>query len=317
MEQNIADRRALRRKVSFWRVATAIVVVLAVIGLWFGFAAPNFDADGNQIARITISGLIQDDKELTDRLERIAKAKNVKALIVDISSPGGTTFGGETIYKAIRKVAAEKPVVSNIRTLAASAGYMIAAAGDEIVAGETSITGSIGVIFQYPQAKELMDKIGVSLEEIKSSPMKAEPSPFHTPPEEAKVMINNMVQDSYSWFVDLVAERREMSRAETLQLADGSIFSGRQALANGLVDRLGGMEEIKAYLKSVDVDPELPVRDWKKPQESLSFGLPLSLFRAFGLIDENQAIGATALKKLLGEKLFLDGLLSVWQVDAD
>ncbi len=317
MDQNIADRRALRRKLSFWRVLTGVIALLSLAGLWFGYAAHLPGTGGDHIARVSISGIIQDDTELTARIEKIAKAKNVKALIVDINTPGGTTFGGETIYKAIRKVAAEKPVVSNVRTLAASAGYMIAIAGDEIVAGETSITGSIGVIFQYPQAKELMDKIGISLEEIKSSPMKAEPNPFHAPPEEAKAMINAMVQDSYSWFVDLVAERRGMSRAETLKLADGSIFSGRQALKNGLVDKLGGMEEIKTYLESVKVDPGLPVIDWKAPSGGFAAAFPASLLKYVGLAGADQIIGANILKKLIGEKLFLDGLLSVWQVDAE
>lgn len=317
VDNNIADRRALRRKLGFWRVLTGVIAIAAIIGLWLNMAGVPGESNNDQIARVTISGLISDNIELTTRLERIANAENVKALIVDIASPGGTTYGGETLFKAIRKVADKKPVVSNIRTLAASAGYMIATAGDEIIAGETSITGSIGVIFQYPQAKELMDKIGVSLEEIKSSPMKAEPSPFHPPPEEAKTMINAMVQDSYSWFVDLVADRRGMERSRALELADGSIFSGRQALANGLVDRLGGMEEIKAYLDSVKVDPELPVVDWKPPSDGFGSGFPFALAKQLGILDTGRIIDETVLKKLFGEKLFLDGLLSVWQVGAN
>ncbi|MCO6187361.1 signal peptide peptidase SppA [Rhizobium sp. L1K21] len=317
MDQNIADRRALRRKLSFWRVFAGVIAVVAIVGLWFAMTGGQSASSRDQIARVSISGIIQDNSELTGRFERIAKADNVKALIVEISSPGGTTYGGETIFKAIRKVADKKPVVTNIRTLAASAGYMVAAAGDEIVAGETSITGSIGVLFQYVQAQELMDKIGVSMEEIKSSPMKAEPSPFHAPPEEAKAMINAMIQDSYSWFVDLVAERRGMDRARALQLADGSVFSGRQAKENGLVDRLGGMDEIKDYLKTVKVDPDLPVMDWKAPSDGLSIGLPLALANQLGLGDAATLFDQAIVKKLFGDKLFLDGLVSVWQVGAD
>ncbi len=133
------------------------------------------------------------------------------------------------LYDAIRKVAEKKPVVSDVRTLAASAGYMVALAGDRIVAGDTSITGSIGVLFQYPQVKTLMDKIGVSLEEIKSSPLKAEPNPFHPPSDAAKAVIQAMIDDSYNWFVDLVAERRQLPRQERLRSpTDASSPAGRR-----------------------------------------------------------------------------------------
>lgn len=162
-ELAIADRRSLRRKLSFWRfvVAGLLLLVALAIFAWSG-AADDVGHNRQHVARVAITGLIQDDRELLERLQKIADNDSVKALVVTISSPGGTTYGGEVIYKAIRKVAAKKPVVSDVRTLAASAGYMIALGGDTIVAGESLITGSIGVIFQYPQVKELMDKLGVS-----------------------------------------------------------------------------------------------------------------------------------------------------------
>ena len=311
----IADRRQLRRKLTFWRVAAILIALLAV----FAAAAWRWPGSetGDHIARISISGIIQDDKELLERLDRIARNDRAKALVVTISSPGGTTYGGEVLFKALRKVAEEKPVVSDVRTLAASAGYMIATAGDTIIAGESSITGSIGVLFQYPQMKELMDKIGVSLEEIKSAPLKAEPSPFHPASEEAKTMIRAMVMDSYDWFVDLVAERRKLPRAEVLRLADGSIFTGRQALKAKLVDTLGGPEAIRAYLDQRKVAADLPFVDYEAPRRSVFpflgssvqelarsiLGLPLDL--------------QPTIEKLAGQKLFLDGLVSVWQVDRD
>lgn len=314
MDNGIADRRSLRRKVTFWRSLAIIVLVFVLATVWFRW--PGAEGPGvNQIARVTISGLIQDDQDLTARLDRIAKADNVKALIVDISSPGGTTFGGETIYKALRRVAEKKPVVSDIRTLAASAGYMIALAGDRIVAGDMSITGSIGVLFQYPQAKELLDKIGVSMESIKSAPMKAEPSPFNPPSDQTKAMINAMVQDSFHWFVDLVAERRKMTQDQAMALSDGSIFTGRQALKNGLVDELGGLPEIKAYLKSRSIDPELPVIDWKPAPQGWAAMLPGAFIHAAEWVGLDRDFSASALKMLGIQHLFLDGLVSVWQVD--
>ncbi|HZG27745.1 MAG TPA: signal peptide peptidase SppA [Ensifer sp.] len=314
MDNGIADRRALRRKLAFWRSLAIIVLVVVLAAVWFRWTGAEGQA-ANQIARVSIGGLIQDDQDLTARLDRIAKADNVKALIVDISSPGGTTYGGETIYKALRRVAEKKPVVSDIRTLAASAGYMIALGGDRIIAGDMSITGSIGVLFQYPQAKELLDKIGVSLESIKSAPMKAEPSPFNPPSDQTKAMINAMVQDSFHWFVDLVAERRKMTQDQAMALSDGSIFTGRQALKNGLVDELGGMLEIKAYLKTRSVDPELPVIDWKPAPQGWAAVLPGAVMHAAEWAGLNVDFPASALKMLGIQHLFLDGLVSVWQVD--
>ena len=309
----IADRRQLRRKLGFWR----IVAVLLLIGLGFAlyrFAGGDLGADkGPQVARVAVTGLIQDDKELLERLKKIEDDDRVKALVVSISSTGGTTYGGERIFRAIRAVAAKKPVVSDIRTVAASAGYMVATAGDDIVAGEASITGSIGVLLQYPQVKTLLDKLGVSMESIKSSPMKAEPSPFNPPSDETKAMINNMVMDSYGWFVDLVAERRKLPREQVLKLADGSIFTGRQALANKLVDSLGGDDAIRAYLETRNVKKDLPIVDWEAPSRTSPFFLSGAASRIVTLLGYGDLIDGEDAQKMLSEKLFLDGLLSVWQ----
>ena len=310
----IADRRSLRRKLSFWRV----IALLLLIGIGFAFyrvaLGDRAGAAVPHVARVEISGLITDNKELLERLDRIAESNQAKALIVSISSPGGTTYGGERLFKAIRKVAEKKPVVSDVRTLAASAGYMIATAGDQIVAGESSITGSIGVIFQYPQLDEVMKKIGVALEEIKSSPLKAEPSPFHPASEEAKTMIRNMVMDSYGWFVDLVADRRKLPREDVLRLADGTIFTGRQALDVKLVDKLGGEDDIRAYLESRGVSKELPVVDWKERGSSSSFWFAGALSEFLKQAAFGQAVAPETLRALGADKLFLDGLVSVWQV---
>ena len=311
----IADRRRLRRKVGFWRVVAVLLLVI------LGFAAyrlivGDVATSRSHVAHVTISGLITDDDELLERLKKIEKSDSVKAVIVSISSPGGTTYGGERIFQAIRAIAAKKPVVSDVRTLAASAGYMIATAGDMIIAGDNSITGSIGVIFQYPQIRPLLDKIGVSLEEIKSSPLKAEPSPFHPASEEAKAMINNMIMDSYGWFVDLVAERRKLPREEVQKLADGTIFTGRQALKAKLIDQIGGDDEIRAYLETRKVSKSLPEVDWDK-RRSTPFLLADSASRILTLLGYDDLAKAHDLGGILPPKLLLDGLLSVWQVGHD
>ncbi len=310
----IADRRHLRRKLSFWRVVA--LIFLAAIGFvsYWAIAGEQSGSAAPHIARVRITGMITDNRELLERLDRIAESTQAKALIVSISSPGGTTYGGERLYQAIRKVAEKKPVVSDIRTLAASAGYMIATAGDTIVAGESSITGSIGVIFQYPQVDEVMKKIGISLEEIKSAPLKAEPSPFHPASEEAKTMIRNMIMDSYGWFVDLVAERRKLPRDEVLKLADGTIFTGRQALNVKLIDKLGGDDDILDYLDSRDVSRDLPIIEWKNNESSSSFWFAQALTGLFRYAGITLPLSPDAIDGWGPGKLFLDGLVSVWQV---
>lgn len=315
-ELAIADRRRLRRKLSFWRWLAAAILVAAGLAVFAFSGWGEVTARArDHVARVTVSGLIRDDRDLVERLERIADNESTKALIVTISSPGGTTYGGEVIYRAIRKVAEKKPVVSDVRTLAASAGYLIALAGDRIIAGETSITGSIGVIFQYPQVKELMDKLGVSLESIKSRPLKAEPSPFHPPSDEARAMIQTMIDDSYDWFVDLVAERRKLSRTDALALADGRIFTGRQALRGKLVDTLGGDDEIRAFLAERKVPKELPVVDWEATGGTLPFGFRALVAEWLKALGYDAFPATKGLEKIGFDKLFLDGLVSVWQVE--
>lgn len=309
-QQDVFERYRLRRKLRWWRLLTIVAVIIGIVSITL--SSSNNLIAGDHIARVEIIGVIQDDDELISRLEAIENDPKAKALIVTISSPGGTTYGGERIYKAIKRISDKKPVVADIRTMAASAGYMIAAASNHIVAGEASIVGSIGVIFQYPQVSKLLDKIGVSMEEIKSSPLKAEPSPFHPASEEAIAMINNMVVDSYDWFVDIVAENRELSRQDTLKLSDGSIFTGRQAAKNGLVDSLGGMAEIRAYLGEENVEKELEIIDWPAPDISSTNFLSLSLP---SFVQQYLGVEQSSIGKLLGEKkLFLDGLLSFWQI---
>ena len=309
---SIADRRRIRRKLSFWRFMALVIAIALVAGLLVRLQGSGKSA--SHIARIEISGVITDDQPLLDLIKDATESTAAKALVISISSPGGVTYGGERIHKALVEAGKSKPVVADIRTLAASAGYMVAASADHIVAGETSIVGSIGVLFQYTQAQELLDKIGVEFKEIKSSPLKAEPSPFHEASEEAKAMIRTMVLDSYDWFVDLVAERRKMDRSQVLTLADGSIFTGRQALGNGLVDALGGEADIRAYLKSRDIDDTLDIVDWeaRDPAANLFFGSQVASLvqQYFGLPSTLSA----ELGRLTGGKLFLDGLVSVWQV---
>ena len=133
---------------------------------------------------MTIKGLITPDRTRVEMFDKIARSDAVKGVIIDIDSPGGATSGGEELYTSLRKLSAAKPTVAYVGTLAASAGYMTALGTDHIVARRSALTGSIGVLVQWPDVTRLMDTVGVKLEEVKSSPMKAEPNPFKTPTPE-------------------------------------------------------------------------------------------------------------------------------------
>lgn len=311
----LIDRRRLRRKLTFWRIAAFVIAALAVLAVSIWLMGDEFGKGADHIAKVRIEGTISEDDELIERMEDIRKSSAVKGVILAIDSPGGTTAGGEQIFDEVRRLAGDKPVVAQVGTLAASAGYMIASASDHIVARKSSIVGSIGVLVQFPDVTGLMDKLGIKLEEVKSSPLKAEPSPFNPTTEEERAMIRSMILDSYDWFVGIVTERRQMTREEVTALADGSVFTGRQALTKKLVDALGGEREALDWLASKGVDPNLKVIEWKSKDSEGGWLFPNSLGRALARWLGLPESGGDLIKELGGERIFLDGLLSVWHPD--
>jgi len=311
----IADRRLLRRRLGFWRLA-AVVLLVALGFALYNFAFSESSTARPHIAHVTISGLITDDDELLERLKKIKDNDQVKAVVVSISSPGGTTYGGEKIFKAIRAIAEKKPVVSDVRTLAASAGYMIATAGDTIIAGESSITGSIGVIFQYPQIQPLLDKLGVSLQEIKSSPLKAAPNLYSPTSPEARAAIMSLVEDSYGWFKGLVKDRRSLDDAQLKAASDGRVFTAHQALPMHMIDQIGDEDAARDWLaKNKNVSKDLPIRDWQVQKLSSSFRWLSALIWAaqeLGLSTVASFSSSNAVANF-GTAPQLDGLLALWQ----
>ena len=313
---SILDRRQLRRKVSFWRIGALLILALAVIAVLAASGAfTSLSKPGAHIARVSISGMITEDRALLKMLDKIKTDDTVKGVLISMDSPGGTTAGGEAIYEAVREIAKEKPVVTSVKMLAASAGYMIATASDHIIARRSSIVGSIGVIFQYPQAYKLLDKLGVEMKEIKSSPLKAEPSPFHPPPPGSEEVIKELIADSYNWFVDLVTDRRPLSRAEVLKLADGRIYSGDRGLKNKLIDGLGGEKEAKTWLvDKKGIDKDLEVKDWKpeRPRQGLLFATAVRQWMLGQSKSPVAGMDVDDLPAFVPKRLFLDGLLSIW-----
>jgi len=311
---DLIDRRRMRRKLTFWRAAALIVAALAIVAIALAFYGDRLAGKAvDHIAKVKIEGTIFEDDDLLKRLDEIGKSDRVKGVILEIDSPGGTTAGGEAVFDAVRAIAEKKPVVAQVGTLAASAGYMIASAADHIVARQSSIVGSIGVIVQFPDVTGLMDKLGVKVEEVKSSPLKAEPTPFNPTTEEERAMIRSLVMDSYDWFVGLVEERRPLDRAQVLRLADGAVFTGRQGLANKLVDSLGGEKEAIAWLSGKGVSGTLTVIEWEPRNSGSGFLFSTAVANAIASALGLPVSGAEVIKGSGLDRLFLDGLVSVWQ----
>jgi len=260
------ERRRRWRRSAFWRGFLVAAVIAVLIGVWA--ASGLFANAGRQIARIEVGGVIADDLDRDKLLADLADNDNIRAVIVRVNSPGGTTAGAEALYEGLRRIAAKKPVVAELAELAASGGYVAAIAADHIVARGNTLTGSIGVIMEYPDLTQVMAKLGVELETVRSSELKAEPSPFRPTSPAARAVEEKLVADSYQWFRGLVAERRGLQGSDLDQAANGAVFTGRQALAGGLIDEIGGEPEARAWLESRDAGlAGLPVRDWEVERE--------------------------------------------------
>ena len=261
----IVDRRRIRRKLTFWRVVAAVVAIAAVVAVGV-IATPGGRGaltSSGSIARVNIEGLIRSDQERVEALERLEKSQ-AAAVIVHINSPGGTTAGSEQLYDALVRLKAKKPLVVVVEGLAASGGYITAIAADHIIAQQSSLVGSIGVLFQFPNFTELMKTVGVKVEEVKSSPLKAAPNGFEPTSPEARAALDALVKDSYAWFRGLVKERRGMDDALLEKVADGRVFTGRQAVELKLIDQLGDEKTAVAWLVAEKkIKSELPVRDFK------------------------------------------------------
>jgi protease-4 len=313
--ESIADRRRLRRKLTLWRVLAfgALAVAVVTAGLMTNRGSGGLASGGQQIARISVSGFIAGDQRMTDLFRRVAESSAVKGVVVSISSPGGSTSGSEELFRGVRRLAESKPTVAFIDGTAASGGYITALGADRIVARETSLVGSIGVLFQYPDFSKALGQIGVGVEEVKSSPLKAEPSGFKPTSPEARAALQAVVDDTYAWFKTLVQTRRKLSDAELAAVSDGRVFSARQGLPLKLVDELGTERDAVAWLeREREVAKNLPVRDWK-PRGSSDFDLwtaAAALAEAFGH-EQLASLARSAGSAAAGARF--EGLLAVWR----
>lgn len=299
---SVVDRRRLKRRLGVWRlVGIAAIVAVVVLGFNRLGARPGV-LERDYVARLVVEGIITEDFDRDEALATIARDRRAKALVVRINSPGGTVVGGEALYRQLRLMSEVKPVVAVMGEVATSAAYLTALGTDHIIARQGTVTGSIGVLLQTANITGLLESIGIETEMVKSAPLKAQPNPLEDLSPEAREAIEQVVQDIFAMFVAIVQERRNFSPEQAIDVADGRIYTGRQALENGLIDGIGSEIDARAWLAEVhDVDPGLAVRE----------------------IDEDGAavwvrrqIDGILGKSLFPEILRLDGLVSLWHPQA-
>lgn len=297
----LIDRRRLKRRLVFWRVAAVLAVLGAAV---LALDLPASPITRDHVTRVTFSGTITEHRRTLDALAALVDDDSAKALIIAIDSPGGSVAGGEALHNALLKVAAKKPVVAVMGGTAASAGYMVAMPAARIFAREATVTGSIGVLLMTGEASGLLRMLGITDETITSGPLKNQPN-FSRPLSEAgREVLHALVMDMYEQFVTIVANGRKMDAARVRELADGRPYTGRQALKLGLIDAIGG---------------EADARAWLAAERAVPVSLPIQELRALGLRERVLGEGPESifegfLKILLSQRVSLDGAWSVWQV---
>ena len=311
----IVERRRLRRKLSFWRVTALVLVAVAVLAVGYRVSGVGASKTAAHVARVNLNGVIIENDKRQKMFEEIGKS-GAKALLLEIDSPGGGVTASEELYADIRKLAEKKPVVALLGSVAASGGYVAAIASDRIIARQTSLTGSIGVLAQYPDLSGLLSNLGIKVEEVKSAPLKAAPNMFEPTSPEARAALQDLIMDSFAWFKGVVSERRGLTGERLERVSDGRAFTGRQAIDLGLVDQLGGEAEARAWLdETKDVSKDLPVRDWEPSGGTLG---ELGLART-ALAGAADLLGFPVLAQQFRQSAqssldlhALDGLVAIW-----
>jgi protease-4 len=296
----LLDRRRLKRRLFVWRSLTVIAVLAAVL---VALRGAHVAVGGAHVERLTISGIIGDNRKLNEAINKLADDSSVKALIVAIDSPGGSVAGGEGLHDAIARIAAKKPVVAVMGGTAASAGYMVAVPAERIFAREATLTGSIGVLLETGEVSGLLGKIGISTDAIISGPLKDQPSFTKPMSPEGRQVLQALVMDMFDQFVGMVATGRHMDPARVRELADGRAYTGHQALKLGLVDQIGDERDAREWLANTKgVSADLPVDDLST--DSLSGRLFSS---SIGWIVDS------VWKSVFSQGVMLDGAWALWQ----
>jgi len=308
----LLDRRRMRRKLGYWRIAAIGAGLIAALIAFSKFSGvESLDKATPHLARFIVEGMIMGDRDTLDLIKELEESK-AAGVLLSIDSPGGTTTGAEAVYLALRKLAEKKPIVAVVGNTAASGAYIAALGADRIFVRGGSLVGSIGVLAEIQSFYKGLDMIGVKVDEFKSSPLKNAPNGYEPTSEAARAAIMGLIDDNYLWFKGLVKERRGLTDEELAKVADGRVFTGRQAVPLKLVDAFGGESEAVDWLeKTKGVAKKLPIRDWKKKTKLDQLGIlgfASTVLRAAGL-----APFAAALEASAEPRASLDGVLAIWQ----
>ena len=233
------------------------IVFLAVVSLIFTAVSRSVR---EKIALVKVEGPIIEAKSVVDEIKGYVKDSSIKAIVLRVDSPGGGVVPSQEIYEQVKKARAVKKVVVSMGSVAASGGYYISAPADRIIANQGTITGSIGVIMVVPNLKGLLDKVGIKTEVVKSGKNKDLASVFRGIGQEEREIIQGVMDDIHEQFIQAVSEGRNIPIEKTRAMADGRIFSGRQAINAGLVDEAGDLEyavKAAAKLAGIEGDPEI------------------------------------------------------------
>lgn len=300
----ISFNKRSRRQLRLWRLFAIIFFVFTLSLIFFD---KNFFLNPikyqEHIIKININGFIDDNPKLANELESLIDNDKVKAVLVIIDSPGGTSFGGEFMYRKLQKLSSSGiPVVSVIRTIGTSAAYAVALGGDRIFALETSLVGSVGALIRSADLSELFSKIGIKPETYKSGEFKSLPSPTEKTSVEGKLVIQNSVNEVKKWFLGIITERREISINNLNEISKGGIYTGKQAISLNLIDEIGGEKEALNWLVHYKgIMKELPIIEIDDMSKNQQFCCSFFSFFQKILNSSNES---------------LDGFLSVWHPDS-
>ncbi|MEO0072912.1 MAG: signal peptide peptidase SppA [candidate division WOR-3 bacterium] len=242
-------------------VIISTVLYAIIVGLFLTLTSTSKDTSHDAIAVIEVEGILSDARGVVNQLKKYAKTPEVKGILLRIESPGGTVVAAQEIYAELKRTKAKgKKIVVSMGSVAASGGYYIASPADIIVANPGTITGSIGVIMNFPIIEELLKKLGIKFETIKSRPYKDIGSPFRPLTDKERKLLSDLTYDIYQQFLNAVIENRKIPYDSLIKIADGRIFTGEQAMRYGLVDSLGSYEDalrITANLCGIKKEPRV------------------------------------------------------------
>ena len=228
-------------------VISFLIISFLTLSVFIGFSGDEsalWTGTGKKVAIVEVHGIIDNSSDIIRQLRKYAEDRSIPAVVVHIDSPGGAVAPSQEIFEEINKLKGKgKKVVASMGSVGASGGYYIACAADTIVANPATLTGSIGVIFQFPVAEELFKKIGLKYEVVKKGDIKDVGTWTRSMTERERKSLQSVVDDTYDQFIDVIIVGRGMKKEEVLKLADGGVYTGRQAKSLGLVDELGDLQD--------------------------------------------------------------------------